>query len=215
MPPKILYFDIGNVLMAFSHERMCQQMAEVAGISQQAMWDFLFQDTSPASIQWRYECGQIGTDQFFQCLCETMGVRPDRRRLEQAVCDIFEPIEAMSDVVHSLAARGHRLGILSNTNPLQWDYFTDGRFALLASPGGKSSPFSTVVLSYQAGAMKPDPRIFELAIERAGASAEEVFFVDDREENVTGAAAAGIDAVRFIGVDKLVEDLRARGAAGI
>ena len=211
MPAQFLYFDIGNVLLSFSDERMCQQMADVAGVSQQAMWDLLFENSQTASLQCRYESGQLDSDEFFECLCKMMGVRPHRRQLEEAVCNIFAPIEAMDEFVHSLAVAGHRLGILSNTNPLQWDYFTDGRFPVLASPGGQSSPFSRVVLSYEAGAMKPERRIYEVAVERAGVPAGEVFFTDDREENVAGAVAAGIDAVQFTGIEKLADDLRARG----
>ena len=30
--PKFLYFDLGRVLLHFSIERMCRQMADVAGI---------------------------------------------------------------------------------------------------------------------------------------------------------------------------------------
>ena len=37
MPPKILYFDLGKVLVEFSHERMCKQMAEVAGTTPEAV----------------------------------------------------------------------------------------------------------------------------------------------------------------------------------
>jgi glucose-1-phosphatase len=215
MPTQFLYFDVGNVLLSFSHERMCQQMADVAGVSQQAMWDLLFQNNESASLQCRYESGELNTDQFFECMCGVMGVRPHRRRLEEAVCNIFAEIEPMNALVQSLAATGHRLGLLSNTNPLQWDYFTDGRFPVLASPGGQSSgqasAFSLAVLSYEAGAMKPARRIYEIAVERAGVPAADVFFTDDREDNVAGALAAGLDAVQFTGIEKLTDDLRARG----
>ena len=31
MPPKFIYFDLGNVLLRFDHELACRQMAAVAG----------------------------------------------------------------------------------------------------------------------------------------------------------------------------------------
>ena len=46
--------------------------------------------------------------------------------------------------------------------------------------------------------MKPDRAIYDAAIERAGVAAHEVFFTDDRLENVEGARAVGIDAVQFV-----------------
>jgi putative hydrolase of the HAD superfamily len=59
--------------------------------------------------------------------------------------------------------------------------------------------------------MKPDRRIYDYAVEKAGVPAGEAFFVDDRIENVEGAIAAGLDAVQYIDHDKLIDELRARG----
>jgi len=216
MPPKFLYFDIGNVLLSFSHEQMCQQMADVAGVTRQAVWDILFTNREAASIEKQFETGQLSADQFFDYFCRATGTRPDQRELEEAVCDIFAPVDRMEEIVRRLTHAGHRLGILSNTNSLQWHYMSSGRFPLLAPPPGDSrNPFLWAVLSYEVGSMKPDPRIYEVAIERAGVPACEVFFVDDRDDNVAGALAAGIDAVQFHGVQQLIEDLTSRGISGI
>lgn len=213
MPPRVLYFDLGKVLVEFSHERMCAQMAEAAGISPDAVWQALFGDAECVAAQVRYETGHISTDEFFDHFCAVTGTSPDRKRLADAVCDIFSPIEPMWELARSLAAAGNRLAILSNTNPVQWEYITDGRFPLVAM-GSAVSAFDWAILSYEAQAMKPDSVIYEAAIVRAGVAAEEVFFTDDREENVTGALAVGMDAVLFTGCDALTAELRERGVAG-
>ena len=44
-----------------------------------------------------------------------------------------------------------------------------------------------------------------------GLAPEEVFFTDDRLDNVEGARKVGFDAVQFVGVEALREELRARG----
>ena len=48
------------------------------------------------------------------------------------------------------------------------------------------------LVSCQLGVRKPDARIFELALERYGARAEDTFFVDDSASNLEGARAHGI-----------------------
>jgi FMN phosphatase YigB (HAD superfamily) len=53
--------------------------------------------------------------------------------------------------------------------------------------------------------------IYHRAIEMAGCSNKTVFFVDDKQENVDGAIAAGMDAVLYRSVPELVEQLVARG----
>jgi putative hydrolase of the HAD superfamily len=59
------------------------------------------------------------------------------------------------------------------------------------------------VFSARIAAAKPDAAAYEAALEVMGVPAEEVVFVDDREENVAGARAVGIEARRFIGPDTL------------
>jgi putative hydrolase of the HAD superfamily len=214
MPPRILYFDLGKVLVEFSHERMCQQMAEAAGTTREAVWETIFGDADCRAAQLQYETGHLSTDQFFDHFCRATGTAPDRKRLADAVCDIFSPIEPMWELARNLVAAGNRLAILSNTNSLQWEYVTDGRFPLLAV-GQAASAFDWAIVSYEVGAMKPDAAIYEAAIQRAGVAANEVFFTDDRLENVEGARAVGIDAVQFIDCAGLVAQLRERGVAGV
>jgi FMN phosphatase YigB (HAD superfamily) len=81
--------------------------------------------------------------------------------------------------------------------------------------GQPASAFVWAILSYEVGSMKPDRAIYEAAIRRAGVAAHEVFFTDDRLENVEGALAAGIDAVQFVNADQLIADLQARGVPGV
>jgi glucose-1-phosphatase len=215
MAPRSLFFDLGNVLLAFSHERMCRQIADVAGVSVVVVRGALFADEGPECAQWRFEEGRIDAAGYYEHFCERVGARPDRMRLEHAACDIFWPIDPVIDLVHRLAAAGNRLGILSNINEIHWQFVASGRFDRLQPPGAAGSPFQHAVLSFEVGAMKPDPRIYAAALAAADASPSDVFFVDDRPENVAGALAAGLDAVPFVGVDQLVADLRQRGVPGV
>ena len=214
MPIKLLYFDLGNVLLSFSHERMCAQMAEVAGVSQEAVRDVIFAQGDAQAAAWQFETGEITTDEYFDFFCRATGTQPDRRRLAHAVCDIFAPMNESWGLVRRLASAGNRLAILSNTNPMQWEWIIDGRFSLLSAFGQQTSPFAWAILSYEARSMKPDRAIYVAAIRRAGVEAHEIFFTDDRLENVEGARAAGIDAVQFVDCERLIHDLRHRGVAG-
>lgn len=211
MAPKVFYFDLGNVLLEFSHERMYWQMAEAAGVTSDALHEALFGDPKAAGALMEYETGRLTTDEYFEIVQRALGKKPDTDRFARAARDIFTPIDSTLDLVRTLAAAGQRLAILSNTNPLHWEFLTDGRYPLIADIGQPGSAFGWAVLSYKSGAMKPLRAIFETAIERAGVAADEIFFVDDVAENVAGARDAGIDAVQFVGAEKLSEDLRERG----
>jgi putative hydrolase of the HAD superfamily len=113
----------------------------------------------------------------------------------------------MKAVLAQLAFCGYRMGMLSNTNELHWRLLTDGRYALMPSA------FEQLVLSYEVGAVKPEPAIFQTAIERAGVAPHEIFYMDDMPGHVAGARAMGIDAVQFTDAPTLVAQMRQRGIA--
>jgi putative hydrolase of the HAD superfamily len=70
--------------------------------------------------------------------------------------------------------------------------------------------FDDFVLSYEVGALKPDAKIYQEAIQRSGCLPGECFFTDDIAINVEAAREHGIDAVQFLSAGQLQEELRAR-----
>jgi putative hydrolase of the HAD superfamily len=69
--------------------------------------------------------------------------------------------------------------------------------------------FELVVDSAFVGMRKPDPRIYELTLERLGLPAEACAFVDDLEHNCEAATALGIHAVWFRDTDQALAELDA------
>ena len=91
------------------------------------------------------------------------------------------------------------VGLCSNTNPLHWnDERTKLPFAERLDP---------VILSYEVGVLKPDPRIYEILAARAGVDGSRVLFIDDVQANVVGAIQAGLMSLKFTDVDSLISDL--------
>ena len=211
MAPQFLYFDLGNVLLTFSNEKACQQLAQLAGASPEAIESLLLGEGEGQSFLWRFERGEMTGEAFYQAFCRAIGTTLQRDAFSQALCDMFAPIDPSFALIQQLAASGHRMGILSNTNVLHWQFVTDGRFALLSGIAKAGGAFELAVTSFDAGSMKPAFPIYEIAIDRANVPASEIFFVDDRPENVAGAKAAGIDAVQYRDPLTLLHDLVVRG----
>ncbi len=205
MPKRpFLYFDMGNVLLMFSHERMAAQMAAVAGIPPARAGEILF----GGDLGIRHETGTITNEQFYDEFCRAAGkTGVDRAALDLAACDIFWLHVPLVAIAGRLNAAGYRLGILSNTNDAHWRYAAE-RFSYL------STMFHVRAMSYDLHAMKPDPRIYLEAARLAGAPPSEIFYTDDRPENVEGAIAAGFDAVLFTTPAALSIELWKRGISG-
>ena len=200
-PPKIIYFDLGNVILNFSHELGCQQMAEVAGISVEDVRRFAFD----SEIARRYERGEITTREFFDFFCQQTDTRPNYDDLIAAGSDIFKINAPILAIIAQLKQRGCRMGILSNTCAMHWQWASCGRYAILPTY------FDPVVLSFEVGQAKPAAEIYTTAAQIAGVEMADVFFTDDRLENVEGARLAGFDAERFESASGLAAQLAARG----
>ncbi|OYN77707.1 HAD family hydrolase [Mycolicibacterium sphagni] len=93
------------------------------------------------------------------------------------------------EVLRSLAANGLKTAIVSNIA-------FDIRPAF-STAGAEADEF---VLSFEVGVVKPDPRIFQMALQRLGVAAGDAVMVGDSEENDGAARAVGCD---FILVDPL------------
>ena len=95
----------------------------------------------------------------------------------------FEAVPGALEAVSELERLGLRLAVVSN-----WDVALAEHLGRL----GLAERFATIVTSAEAGAPKPDPRIFELALERLGVSASRALHVGDAEADEEGARAAGM-----------------------
>ncbi|MEV7415910.1 HAD-IA family hydrolase [Streptomyces sp. NPDC089919] len=92
------------------------------------------------------------------------------------------------------ARRTRPLVLVTNATPWLYDDLTALGLADLAD---------AVVSSADVGCAKPDPRIYEIAADRAGVPAHRCLFVDDREENVTAAARLGMTAHHYTSLPAL------------
>ena len=205
MPKRpFLYFDMGNVLLFFSHQRMAAQMAAVVGVTPDRAWQILFE----GDLSIRHEEGRISEDQFYDEFCRTVGVANlptiDRTALEDAANDIFWLNTPLVALVGRLNAGGYRLGVLSNTNRGHWRFVT-GRFSYL------TTMFHVPAMSFDFHVMKPARQIYLDAARLAGVAPEDIFFTDDRPENIAGAKEAGFDAVLFTSPTALSRELFQRG----
>ena len=198
---EFLYFDLGNVLLFFDHRRACRQMAEVAGAAEDLVWNVVFE----SGMELQYEAGAISSQQFYDAFCRQTGTQPNYQRLATAASDIFEVNLPVKALVGHLVAAGYRLGLLSNTNEMHWDYLSDDRYGLI--PG----VFEHVVLSYKVKSIKPDPGIFLAAADLARVPPQKIFYVDDIAGHVEAARAVGFDAVQYTTAPALAQELRNRG----
>ncbi len=98
------------------------------------------------------------------------------------------PREGLIEVLQALAARGIKLGVVTNGGVR----IQQAKLSAL----GVERYLSTAVISEAAGVAKPDPAIFRLALAQLGCAPQDVWFVGDHPVNdVRGASAAGLRGI--------------------
>ena len=88
-----------------------------------------------------------------------------------------------------LAARGVRMGVISDTFP---------SLKRTLEEAGIARFFECFINSSEVGVMKPDPRIYEAALDALGVSAEQSLYVDDYDVEADGARALGFTAYHIV-----------------
>lgn len=194
---KTIFFDLGNVLIFFDHQKMCRQVAGLCGLEFERVQDLLLQYGDA------YERGTIDNKKVHEELCRLCAKLVPFDALMHALSDIFEPNLPVIDLAEKLKEKGHRLFLLSNTCEAHFTYAST-QFAFLKN-------FDGFVLSYEVGARKPEKEIYEKALHIAGCEQGECFYIDDVLPYVASAKSMNIDAEQYTTPQVLKEHLNARG----
>ena len=112
-------------------------------------------------------------------------------------------IDGSVAILDELRRDGLRLYALTNFSTETWP-IAKARFGFL-------SWFEDAIVSGEHGIVKPDPRIFELAISRCRLDPARTAFIDDLPANVDAGRACGLRTIRFTSPGKLREDLARLG----
>ena len=96
----------------------------------------------------------------------------------------------------------YKLAIVSNANAVE---------AATPQVAEMYREFDTVILSYKVGVRKPDPKIYQIAINRLQMASEEIIFVDNSQENFGEANKLGLKGILFKNVEQLKDELKHLG----
>ncbi|MEZ6044525.1 MAG: HAD family phosphatase [Planctomycetaceae bacterium] len=200
---KTILFDMGNVLVYFSHDRMCQQMGALYDRSESEVRELLMS----SGLQAGFERGTIQPEELWHEFELRFGAKLGRQvtlqELERAGSDIFWLNEPMPELLEELKSFGLRLVLLSNTSISHFEFIMR-EFSVLQY-------FDDYVTSYEVGAMKPEPAIYQAALEKIDCLPEECFYTDDIEIYIEAAREYGLQAEVFHSVAELRTHLKRAG----
>jgi 2-haloacid dehalogenase len=195
---KVAVFDLGGVLIDWDPRHLYRKLLA----DEEAVEEFLATVTTP---EWNAELDRGRP--FAEGVAELVERHPAHAAAITAYHErwpemLAGEVPGVVEVLADLRAAGVPLYALTNWSAETFRV-TRGRFEFL-------SWFDGLVVSGEERVIKPDPRIFQVLLDRFGLDPEATFYVDDSEANVAAARRLGIDAVRFTGPDRLRRELEAR-----
>jgi putative hydrolase of the HAD superfamily len=146
--------------------------------------------------------GQMTQEQFFERLRELTG-----EPLDEIKAAFFENKTIDEELVKYIAElkQAYKTGLLSNS---RGDYLRP-----ILQMHGIAGLFDEIIISSEVGIIKPELPIFNLAVEKIGAPAAEIIFIDDRDYNVVAAETVGVKSILYKDLASLKEDLQKLGVA--
>ena len=200
---EVLLFDLGNVILPFNHYQIAEKLAPFSSRLERpdpaTIFAYLF-DLHQGLVN-DYETGRLSSEAFFDSVRKAFDLQLSFDRFVPIWNEIFNENHEVSALIRSLKGR-RKLGLLSNTNPLHFE-FIHLRFPIVRS-------FDRWILSHEVGSKKPAAEIYQAAIRWASVTPERILFIDDAQRNIEGAAALGIQTIRFVSAQGLKEELAAR-----
>lgn len=210
MSAQTVVFDLGGVVFNWRPNELMRQVLPDRATSEALAQHWvreIFQSFNPTSDWAQFDLGMVEPGVLAQRIARRTGL--DAEEVMAVIRGLAPHMHVKQDTValiQELKARGYRLTYLSNmpTHLAQWieddhpfdDWFEDGIF------------------SARVALMKPDPAIFQAAVDRLRLQGTAPVFIDDVQHNVDTARTVGWRGLRFESADGVRAELVGMGLLG-
>lgn len=191
-------FDFGKVLTLAPNQAAWERMREIGKLSETQLEERYW------ALRDDYDAGLFTGDVYWQRIAGRE-LRPDElSALKTADVDLWTDMNApMLDWVAALHKAGFPTGVLSNMP----DAMAEGLCARFDWIGN----FDHTIWSHALKMRKPDPAIYAEAVKGLKVPATYILFIDDKQENIDAAEAAGMQAILYRDHEQFVQEMNSRG----
>ncbi len=197
MTIRAVIFDFGGVLIRSQDESGRRKWEARLGLSEGDLADIVFGSDASA----RATVGELPADAVWQHVAERFGL--DAAQLQELQRDFWRGDFFDTELVQFLRdlRPRYKTAILSNAWPNARELFVE-HFGL-------GTAVDAMIISAEERVAKPDPRIYQVAVERLDVAFHEAVFVDDMERNVRAAQQLGMKGVHFRSTPQALAEVRA------
>lgn len=199
-PIRWFVFDLGNVLVKLAYEKVIERICSDARCNRDELIAVMEEPGGYRDL----ERGAVDFDEFFEFVRERIGYVADIKTFRAVWSDFFDgPVEGIEELLERVRER-YLVAFLSNSNEVH-EEIIPREFTVLFRPT------DLFVFSHRFQCAKPDPEIYQRALEMINAEPHEVVYVDDLYENVVAARNLGMTAFHFQTSVQLAKQLEGAG----
>jgi epoxide hydrolase-like predicted phosphatase len=193
---RAIFFDFGGVIMRTEHQSPRQHLAERLNME----YDDLVRLVFDSETSRKASIGMQTVDAHWAAVMKKLNLplsESQSIRTEFFGGDVLD--RGLIQLMRDLRAK-YKIGLISNAwNDLR-DYIIKHKFA---------DVFDTMIISAEVGMVKPDAKIFQLALDQLQVRAKEAMFVDDFKVNIEGCEKVGMKGLLFKDPERDIQKLKA------
>jgi len=198
MSIRAVFFDLGGVIVRTEYQAPRQHLAERFGMDYDDIDKIVFGGGANGSAA-RATLGEITEDEHWLNIMKILK-RPvseySRIRDEFFAGDVVD--RTLLDFLRSIKPK-YKTGLISNAWSGLRNFILRERF---------DDAFKYMIISAEVGVAKPDPRIFQIALEQLQVKADEAVFVDDFIENIEACRKVGMTGIHFKDPESAIKQLK-------
>lgn len=200
MTIKAIIFDLGGVIVDLDFSNFYNKIITQSPLNK-PQTPIILEFFRQSDI---YHQGNMTDSEFYHLACDLLQVCMVNQSeffdafnsiISDINLEIVELIKLLRDT------NKFKLIALSNVNSSHWDYILNKNWDFI-------DYFDELILSHEIHLIKPNPKIFKLAIQKSGCKPEEIAFVDDGLNNIRSAKEYGIQGIKFTNKEDLIKEFK-------
>jgi epoxide hydrolase-like predicted phosphatase len=190
---KSVIFDWGGVLIEDPAPGLVQYCALALNVSKEEY------TKAYRKFSADFQKNLISEDTFWEKISSELKI--SKPKIPSLWTDAFKaayvPRKEMFILAAELGEKGYKTAVLSNTEVPSMQYFYKLGYDM----------FDVVVFSCVEGTIKPERKIFEIALAKLDCTPEQSVFIDDNPEFIKAAKEYGLHAILFESIEKIKNKL--------
>lgn len=193
-----IIFDLGGVYFTNGTRKAIDTIS-----SRWNLDDVIVGEVFKGELGSKYRKGEISYIEFWKQTKEILKIDATIEELSEIWLSGYVPIQGTIDLIKELKDKGYEILYLSDNVQERIDYL-EGKYHFLQY-------FKSGVFSHIVGVRKPNPKIYQLALEESSNPAENCVYIDDKYKFLEEAEKLGMATIQFINPDETRMKLRELG----